>query len=88
VTARFGRAFGGNDDAMRFERDAGADPPGRHAELPDHDEPSARPDRPIAPADPGGHDLVEDLNARVAELDAIAWNLPSRSEELLTTDDA
>ena len=44
----------------------------------------SRRDRPIAPGDPSGHEpsadsgLVEDLKARIAELDAIAWNLPPR----------
>jgi hypothetical protein len=40
-------------------------------------------DRPIAPGDlPRRHlhpdaDLASDLQARIAELDAVAWNLPS-----------
>ena len=44
----------------------------------------SRRDRPIAPGDPSGQEpgaeslVVEDLKARIAELDAIAWNLPVR----------
>jgi hypothetical protein len=49
--------------------------------------PAAHGDRPIAPADPRGHELLEDLKARVAELDAIAWNLPVRRTALLAPPD-
>ena len=52
----------------------------------------SRRDRPIAPGDPSGQqpsesDLVEDLNARIAELDAIAWNLPVRPRPSTGRDD-
>jgi hypothetical protein len=30
-----------------------------------------------------GRDLVDDLDARIAELDAIAWNLPRGPKEVL-----
>jgi hypothetical protein len=51
-------------------------------------EPAARGDRPIAPADPRGHELLLDLRLRLAELDAIAWNLPGRRQELLAPPDS
>ena len=47
--------------------------------------PAAHEDRPIAPADPRGHELLEDVKARLTELDAIAWNLRGRRAELLGT---
>lgn len=50
-------------------------------------EPDAREDRPTAPADPRGTDLFQDMRARVAELDAIAWNLPSRGRDLVLPPD-
>jgi hypothetical protein len=51
-------------------------------------EPAAHGDRPIAPADPRGHELFAELQARVAELDAIAWNLPGRDGLLAPPDTA
>ena len=47
-----------------------------------------RRETPIAPADPDGAALADDLRSRVAELDAIAWNLPSRGDDLLLPPDA
>jgi hypothetical protein len=35
-------------------------------------DPAAREDRPFAPADPRGHELSDDLEARFAGLDAVA----------------
>jgi hypothetical protein len=53
---------------------------------------SRPPDRPASSAErtdtlaeqehgPAGGELVGDLAERIAELDAIAWNLPSRRQE-------
>ena len=46
------------------------------------------PEGPIAPGSPEGSDLLEDLQIRIAELDAIAWNLPGRDGDLVLPPDA
>jgi hypothetical protein len=48
----------------------------------------AHEDRPIAPAGPQGAELFDELRARIAELDAIAWNLPERRRDLLAPPDS
>ena len=71
---------------MTDERDGG---PTLHNGAVDRSvDPAAREDRPFAPADPRGHELFEELEARVAELDAIAWNLPARRDDLLAPPDS
>jgi hypothetical protein len=35
-------------------------------------------DRPTAPDDPRGTRMLDDLTERIAELDAVAWNIPTR----------
>jgi hypothetical protein len=47
---------------------------------------STRKDRPIAPDDPLGPDVLAESDARVAELDAIAWNLPRPASDATTRD--
>jgi hypothetical protein len=53
----------------------------------------SRGDRPFAPGDlPGRHgtlarDVVEGLQARIVELDAIAWNLPTRRASIARDDE-
>jgi hypothetical protein len=44
--------------------------------------------RPIASAEHLGADRFDDLKARIAELDAIAWNLPGRRRALLAPPDS
>jgi hypothetical protein len=41
---------------------------------------------PLNDADPPGASIGEDLVGRIAELDAIAWNLPGCGRELLLDD--
>jgi hypothetical protein len=42
--------------------------------------------RPPNDADPPGASIAEELVGRIAELDAIAWNLPGGRRELLLDD--
>ncbi len=75
---------------MSLDERAGGNGPTAEA-APTADAHTAEPalgDRPIAPADHQGHELFDDLKLRVAELDAIAWNLPGRREDLLEPPDS
>jgi hypothetical protein len=44
-------------------------------------EPQADEDRTTAPADPRGARMLDDLTARIAELDSVAWNIPTRRRD-------
>ena len=66
---------------MSVDESSGRDPAG--GSRPHYvDEPLPPRDRPIAPDGPEESALLDDLQARIAHLDAIAWNLPARQADL------